>query len=261
MCDEYLDDISLYVDNMLDDNKINKLKEHMNSCEECKQTYENLVFIKTTLQDMEDIDFPENLHENIMSKIEETKASELSNNSQGKIIKVNFSKQVAYAASIVALLVVFAPSAVNIGYNLTEPKTSVMADDLSIKDKLDYIKEHGLFNNTLSIVISTDDVDLAANDLYAKLDSYTDKEIYENGSVATISLDMTKSDVRDLLTYILSTYDNTVYSSSKVNLIKDIEAEIERVSDKELSFDNLQLNDEATFFNPKNITVNITIKS
>ncbi len=259
MCNKYQDDISMYVDDMLTQEDAKILEEHINFCESCKQDYENLITLKNAMQSIDDIDFPENLHESIMSKVNESKFSKTNEKQTGKIIKINFTKKVAYASSIVALLIVFAPTVLNVGYNITQ--TSVMADDLGLKDRLSYIKENGLFANSLSIVISTGDIEKTTTDLCAKLDSYPDKEIYENSKATSITLDMTRTDVHDLLSYILPTYENTVYSSSKYNLYKSIEKEIEERTNAQFSIDDLHINAESTFLNPKNINVNITIRS
>ncbi len=263
MCDKYLDNISLYIDDMLDEKEVEELKNHLKNCDECNQIYENMLFIKNSLSDIDDIDTPENLHANIMNNIDTVKNKTTQNTKKGKIIPINFGKQLVFVASIAAFLMVFTPSITNVYHNFINPQTFIMADDFTLDERIDYFKENGLVSNKLSISITTDDIEKSANEIYSQLENYSNKSIYCNDEVSVISVAMNKYDVPILIKYLEDTFEDSIYSSSTKQLTTSIvntEKEIENRTNRtfnwpEFSFDNI-LN-----LYSKDVEVSITIKS
>ncbi len=272
MCDKYTDNISLYVDEMLDKSEALELENHMNTCEDCRQVYNNLLALKDMLGNMDDIEFPDDLHSNIMNAVENSKETKVEN----KVIKIDFRKYVAAAVSIAAFLFVFSPVISNSFYK-KEPNVTLMADPVTAKQELNYIKNREFIANTVSVLVETDDKEKAKNDIIANLpenDNYTE---YSNNDVTTITVQLEEDQATELVNYITTNYSNSKYSSSQENLKEDIEkvdtlikektenlnvvnATEEKQKELNTEIDSLVAKKNDLFKKSQLVTVNITIK-
>ncbi len=223
MCDKYLDNISLYIDDMLDHEEKEELEAHLATCETCSQVYNNLKVIKDGMNNFEDIEIPENLHESIMSKVLEDKEVTTKSN----IVKVDFKRKRMYmVASIACLMLISVPVLNSAGIINRGPKTTVMADDLSLKDKVGFFASNDKIINNISVSVPTNDIEAAYTDICSNVAAFgTIENATLLDDVATISIKTDKENAPMFVSYIYDEYANTEYSSN----ISDVALKVEQV--------------------------------
>lgn len=89
-CDKFRENISYYIDNILDDNDRLEFEDHMNSCEQCKCEYEQMVILIDSLNSVEQVPLPDNYDETLRKKL---------NNEKVKV-KKKWSRYMYIAASL-----------------------------------------------------------------------------------------------------------------------------------------------------------------
>lgn len=114
-CEDYLELLSPYLDNALSLEEQQKLEAHLKECSKCQEELDNLKWITSCLNTLEEAPLPEDFHGKLMSRVNETKTK-----------KTNKNRLFAYASSLAAvaiLAVVFisqdhtsiVPEAINTG--------------------------------------------------------------------------------------------------------------------------------------------------
>lgn len=68
-CELCLDQLSAYCDGQLDENEMNTVKAHLESCESCQEEYEALQYMIEVLKQPVVVEMPQALHEQMMAKI------------------------------------------------------------------------------------------------------------------------------------------------------------------------------------------------
>ncbi len=275
MCDKYIDNISLYIDDMLDTDEALDLKDHMSTCEDCQKIYNNMLAVKEMIDNMDDVELPTDLHSNIMNAVENAMSDQPKK--EDKVIKVNFKKYTAIVASIVALLFVFSPVISNSLYN-NEPQVTLMADPVSAKDEIRLLRNREYVAKTVSVLVQTDDIELAKSDIIASMDSYDNYSEYTNDSVTQLIIQLDDEPAIALLDYITTSYPNSEYVEKGESLSEDIQKLDEELNEKFNTLDTAILTDEQKtevnneidkIVDNKNelfkksdfVTVNITIKN
>lgn len=89
-CDKFRESISYYIDDILDDNGKREFEEHMNSCEQCKDEYEQMLILIDSLNSIEQVPLPDNYDETLRKKL---------NNEKVKV-KKKWNKYMYIAASL-----------------------------------------------------------------------------------------------------------------------------------------------------------------
>lgn len=74
-CEKYLDMMSLYIDNHLEDEDLEDFKEHINTCSSCLEEFIILKEVINNINGLEQLELPEQFHQELMSKIQ-TKPSQ-----------------------------------------------------------------------------------------------------------------------------------------------------------------------------------------
>ena len=120
-CREFNEKLSLYIDNELEDNEKNEFDLHLNKCDECKKSYEEMIKILQLTSEVEDKDLPENYKSSLRSKLE----LEIKENKK----KLNFKLLTSVAACFLLLIVSFGFIIDNI--NLFGVKQQIMEDNSS----------------------------------------------------------------------------------------------------------------------------------
>ncbi len=98
-CREFNEKLSLYIDNELEHNERNEFDLHLNKCNECKKSYEEMIKILQLTSEVEDKDLPENYKSSLRSKLE----LEIKENKK----KLNFKLLTSVAACFLLLVVSF----------------------------------------------------------------------------------------------------------------------------------------------------------
>lgn len=111
--------ISRFIDDDLNPKEKEEVLEHINSCQECKEYYENLLTIKNLIDDLEEIPLPENFHEEAMDFVK-------ANIKIKKPITISFKKIATYVASVIAVLFIVTPIVMQIDKSIANyiPKES-----------------------------------------------------------------------------------------------------------------------------------------
>ncbi|MEJ8554854.1 zf-HC2 domain-containing protein [Tepidibacter sp. Z1-5] len=89
-CDKFRENISYYIDDILDHNDKREFEDHMNDCEQCKCEYEQMLVLIDSLNSIEQVPLPDNYDETLRKKL---------NNEKVKV-KKKWSKYMYIAASV-----------------------------------------------------------------------------------------------------------------------------------------------------------------
>jgi hypothetical protein len=92
--------ISLHIDNQLSDQELKELSQHFEECQQCRQTYKDLLNIKTVLSGEKNIEISSNFENNVMRKIKN------SNINNKNIIYPNFKKRIIVLAASFLFIVI-----------------------------------------------------------------------------------------------------------------------------------------------------------
>ncbi|WFD09279.1 zf-HC2 domain-containing protein [Tepidibacter hydrothermalis] len=93
-CDKFRENISYYIDDILDDNDKREFEDHMKSCEQCRCEYEQMLILIDSLNSVEQVPLPDNYDETLRKKL---------NNEKVKA-KKKWSKYMYIAASLAIVL-------------------------------------------------------------------------------------------------------------------------------------------------------------
>ncbi len=69
-CEQFIDDIYLYVDNALDKKALANLNAHLENCPDCRKELEEIQTLVMDLNKMGELPLPDGLHDKVMKKIE-----------------------------------------------------------------------------------------------------------------------------------------------------------------------------------------------
>lgn len=260
MCDEFLNNVYLYIDNMLDDEKRKKFEEHVNSCESCKKDYEEIKSIVADLNNIEDINIPDNLHENIMKEINNIYEEE--QKKKDKIIKIDFYKKTLYTvASVIGFSLVLTPIISGITYDVK--KTTVMAEDLNLVDHIRLFGKENYVDDKIAVSIKSDNITSTLEELEKTVSDYGDVTSVVNlDDVATLEVSVSKENAPLVLSSIIDRYDDVVYSADKSVLnkeIKEIDKKLKNGSSSSSDIQILSLLNEKSSLLKKCSSVNIYI--
>lgn len=126
-CSDFEFLISLYIDNKLGHNEKQELEKHLNDCEKCKKLYEDMNSIISELNNLTELDLPNDFHENLIEKI---------NHENLKIKRINYFKKYS-AAAAVFFVVAFVSFGVKIYKNDYENNDmTVQNDSLEVKEEV-----------------------------------------------------------------------------------------------------------------------------
>ncbi len=243
MCDKYIDNISLYIDDMLDTDEALELQNHLNTCKACNLEYNNLLSIKNMLGNIDEIEFPENLHTNIMNAVAITK-EEQTNNSN-KVIKVDFRKYVAIVVSIVALLFVFSPVISNSLYKKT-PEVALMKAQATPPpvQKMQTFRSIEYFANTVSISVQADDIEKTKTDILSSIDAYDNYSTSSDNQQTTLTIQLEEDQSTKLVDYITSNYKDPIITSNQESLQQDMDYVDQKLNETISIRDNSKLSEE-----------------
>ncbi len=256
MCEKYFDDISLLVDDMLDDATKNDLLTHLDTCADCKQVYNNLLALRDALTDLDDIEYPEDLHQSIMSKIEAVRED-----STPKVIKIDFRSKALYAvASFVGIMVFCTPIISNMMMSTT-PKTTVMASDLELVDHVRLFGENPILQKSISVSVTSDNVEESFAELTEYASGYGEVTNANNlDNVATFTVETDTENAPQLVSYIVDNYNDTKYVTSKTNLSKELEELETKVSaNTEVTTSKFEQEKQMLIDKSKVVSINVTI--
>lgn len=233
MCEDFLINASLYIDDMLDEDEKALFLEHINCCDNCAKSLDELIFMQKEIQNIEDIEFPDDLHSNIMNAVNESKKSENvkvidgifdeKKPSKNKIIDFKFTK----VASVVAIMLI-ATTLLN-NFNIIPKlisKKSVLANDLTLSSK----QSSSFMHTELCIVMKEDDFKATADNItnnmkiVGSVNDFEDADdyVYIEG---VLSEEEAISFLDDILTY----YDSATYIINKTDCVNDVNAIEEKI--------------------------------
>lgn len=90
-CNQIKELISLYIDEELGEEDINKLEAHIKSCDKCKAEFSQLLDIVDGLKSIPQLDLPDNFHTELMSKLKEDDVNDVTLKSKKQDFKLNKS--------------------------------------------------------------------------------------------------------------------------------------------------------------------------
>ena len=102
-CDEY---ISLYIDELLDDETKSDFLEHMNNCRHCSAKFEEALYCSELCKEEQDIPLPENFSEALHIRLQQVSESSNNKNKQEKLVFIVKSKRFIASLSTAAVLVI-----------------------------------------------------------------------------------------------------------------------------------------------------------
>jgi|GEM_PF-5281792 Predicted integral membrane protein len=107
-CDKALEMMSLYIDLELNKEEQEKLFEHIDCCEQCRQEFEMLKDIVGTLNKEEFLPLPCDYHEELMAKVNDIKIENVNFGKNGKDNRKKWKKYGSIAAAAVLVISVSA---------------------------------------------------------------------------------------------------------------------------------------------------------
>ncbi len=102
-CDEY---ISLYIDELLDDETKSDFLEHMNNCRHCSAKFEEALYCAELCKEEQDMPLPENFSEALHIRLQQVSESSNKKNKQEKLVFIIKSKRFIASLSTAAVLVI-----------------------------------------------------------------------------------------------------------------------------------------------------------
>ncbi|QNU68362.1 zf-HC2 domain-containing protein [Ruminiclostridium herbifermentans] len=102
-CDEY---ISLYLDELLDDETKSDFLEHMEQCSQCSAKFEDALFCAELCKEEQEIPLPENFSETLHIRLQQVSESTNKNNTREKLAFIIKSKRLIASLSTAAVLVI-----------------------------------------------------------------------------------------------------------------------------------------------------------
>lgn len=262
MCEK----MEIYISRLIDDNLNNEEKEevlaHLNDCEECTEYYNNLISIKNLIDDFDEIELPENFHEDSMNYIK-------ANLNKKEPIKINFKRSFTYVASIIAMLFIVTPLMLEIDDNLqnlnsydtntskeatsTDINTFTASDEIgqsptlkSAKNEMAndvqavspdtaMLRSYGAnYDPTAQYKIYTTNINLEVDDLSNLYQKISDNYAVKNSN---ISLDNYSPNIYAYINVDSDNYDKTINDITAQGNVTDINSTITDVSDQVLSLE------------------------
>ncbi len=107
-CNEFVESMDLYIDNMLDDAESKKMREHMESCEICRNEYEEIRSIVEGLGDLDVEPLPEGFDDMLRERLEneavlsKNEQNETGNNHGTSLSK--FMRKFSYIAASIMII-------------------------------------------------------------------------------------------------------------------------------------------------------------
>ena len=107
-CNEFIENIDLYIDNMLDEAESEKMREHIESCEICRNEYEEIISIVEGLGGLDVEPLPQGLDDMLRERLEnevvlaEKEQNETGNNYVYSLSK--FMKKFSYIAASIMII-------------------------------------------------------------------------------------------------------------------------------------------------------------
>lgn len=128
-CDKAFEMMSLYIDGELNKEEQEKLFEHINGCDYCKQEFEVLKNLVGKLKEEEFLPLPEGYHQELMTKVNDTKIENVNFGKKDKKKKRSWKKYGSIAAAGLLVVVVgAAASSLDFeGYNQNETTAATQA--------------------------------------------------------------------------------------------------------------------------------------
>lgn len=100
-CNDYLEDLSAYIDNELDEINKRELEQHLKTCETCQETLHTLEEVKRCMSDISHIELPKDFHSTMMGRLSEEVAKE-----RKKVYKKPSNRIISYVSAIAAVLLI-----------------------------------------------------------------------------------------------------------------------------------------------------------
>ncbi len=102
-CDEY---ISLYIDQLLDDETKSEFLEHIDKCSHCSAKFEEALYCDELFKKEQDIPLPENFSETLHMRLQQVSESSNKKNTQEKLVFIIKNKRFIASLSTAAVLVI-----------------------------------------------------------------------------------------------------------------------------------------------------------
>lgn len=138
-CQEFQEKVNAYVDGELTDN-VEAFEKHLDSCEVCRREYEDILELKSLMNDMPILDLPEGFEETLHEKLVQEKQAPVS-------ILSKYSTQIKWIGSLAAVAIV-AISLVNNGFNIGEKSTNTAAFEAYSDETADDAITYGVAAST-----------------------------------------------------------------------------------------------------------------
>ncbi|MTI66724.1 MAG: DUF4349 domain-containing protein [Firmicutes bacterium] len=94
-CKDFKEEMSLYIDGMLDKNKKNEFEKHLKECSKCRKEYKEMMKILNHIKKEEEVELPKNYKKELRSKLESEKKTSR---------KIKFKPFMGLAAGLVVIL-------------------------------------------------------------------------------------------------------------------------------------------------------------
>lgn len=191
-CNEFNEKISLYIDNQLNDMQKKEFEQHLNSCDKCKNDYNQMVQILEFARDCEQEELPSNYKATLREKLEECQRSNV------KKKRINWKKYSAIAAGLLVIVtsVSLLSSSDMKQYDEAENKSSYEYDSMgSNTNQVADEAPKSIAPNTKKFEISPNSV--ATNDTIQEKNGLEKRKIIENAnlSLEVDNFDKTTSDI------------------------------------------------------------------
>ncbi len=121
-CEKVRENLSAYIDDMLNDTEKGKVLTHLTSCQSCAEEYEFLKAISKTAKDMPELSVSPALHQSIMEKV-------MQEAERPKSKKISFWQQTSKFVAVAAVLVISLISLQSLPEH-PEPTPNVLTEDL-----------------------------------------------------------------------------------------------------------------------------------
>lgn len=185
-CNEFVDKISLYIDDEMTEIDKKEFELHFLKCDRCRQEYENMINILKSVRDQEQVELPDNYRFELRRKLKEVAKEEK---------KINWRVISSIAAGLIIMIISISMFSDNLPFSLKDKSVTQSIDNESKEDKasMDIDKTMGImeaespetetFENS-----STEDSNIAVNSAPLKENELQgDKPLNDFGIMASRS--------------------------------------------------------------------------
>lgn len=151
-CEEVINNISLYIDNELNDKEVEEFEKHISQCDNCTKELEDIKEVVLRVNNLEEIELPEGFHEELVLKL---------NKESIKWYNTKNFKKYTLAASLFFIFISVTLFTNTLTSNELEPEGFSATSYIMGNPEVNMSRSHHNSNRTYNILLTVDNLEEA----------------------------------------------------------------------------------------------------